>query len=40
VLDTDKLGDVTVLDLSGEPHPLKTLWNDQATVLVWLRHYG
>jgi hypothetical protein len=40
VVDTSKLGEVTVLDLHGEPHRLDALWAGGPTVLVWLRHYG
>lgn len=30
----------TVLDCSGSPVPLSTLWADGTRVLVFLRHYG
>lgn len=34
------LNDVTVLDLSGQPVSLPSLWADRPAVLVFLRHYG
>ena len=29
-----------VFDLSGERHPVGSLYADQPTIIVWLRHYG
>lgn len=34
------LDDVTVLDLSGEPAALASLWAERPALLVFLRHYG
>jgi hypothetical protein len=36
----EPLGQVTVLDLDGQPHPLSELWAERTAVLVFLRHYG
>ena len=30
----------TVLDLSGQPRALSTLWSERPAVLVFLRHFG
>lgn len=35
-----ELPSTTVLDQSGQPVVLSTLWSDQTRVLVFLRHYG
>jgi|APDOM4702015248_1054824.scaffolds.fasta_scaffold192684_2 hypothetical protein len=29
-----------VLDLDGQPHPLESLWQERAAVLVFVRHFG
>jgi len=29
-----------VLDLDGNPHPLGSLWDGRAAVLVFVRHFG
>jgi len=34
------LSDVEVLDLDGEPVRLGSVWQEQTTVLVFIRHYG
>ncbi len=34
------LSNIEVLDLSGAPVRLGTVWQDQTTVLVFIRHYG
>lgn len=34
------LSRVEVLDLDGQPLRLGTVWQDQTTVLVFIRHYG
>lgn len=31
---------VTVLNISGDPIEVSSLWRDQLTLLVFLRHYG
>jgi hypothetical protein len=38
--DTAAIEDYEVLDTSGEPVRLGSLWEDGPIVLVWLRHYG
>lgn len=37
---TTALAQLTVLDLSGTPVRVGSLWADQTRVLVWLRHFG
>lgn len=39
-IDTQALGALTVLTASKEPLPVRRIWEDQPTVLVWLRHFG
>jgi hypothetical protein len=36
----DDLAKLTVLDESGTPIELGTLWRDRPAVLVFLRHFG
>jgi len=36
----DDLAKMTVLDPSGSPVVLGTLWRDKVAVLVFLRHFG
>ena len=36
----DSLNDISVLDDKGKPVALNTLWQDQTTVLVFVRHFG
>ncbi len=36
----DDLAKMTVLDASGTPVVLGTLWRDQPAVLVFVRHFG
>lgn len=35
-----RLHDLTVLDLTGQPVAMGTLWRDQPVLLVYIRHYG
>jgi len=35
-----RLRDVEVLDTTGQPLPLGSLWTDRPVVLVFVRHYG
>ncbi|KPA18931.1 hypothetical protein MHK_000868 [Candidatus Magnetomorum sp. HK-1] len=35
-----ELGQLTVLDHNQESIPLASLWNNQKTVLVFVRHFG
>jgi hypothetical protein len=39
-MDLDALSDVTLADAGGDSHRLGDLWRNQATVLVFLRHFG
>jgi hypothetical protein len=34
------LAPLTVLDLSGQPVAMGSLWAERTRVLVWLRHFG
>jgi hypothetical protein len=34
------LAPLTVLDLTGTPVVLGSLWAERSRVLVWLRHFG
>ena len=38
--DASAIEDIELLDESGEPVRLGSLWEDGPAVLVWLRHYG
>lgn len=34
------LSNIQVLDLEGQPVRIGALWQDQTTILVFIRHYG
>jgi hypothetical protein len=36
----DDLAKLTVLDESGSPIELGTLWRDRTAILVFIRHFG
>jgi hypothetical protein len=38
--DAAAIADIQLLDVSGDPVRLGSLWEDGPVVLVWLRHYG
>jgi hypothetical protein len=38
--DAHAIEDIELLDESGEPVRLGSLWEEGPVVLVWLRHYG
>jgi len=38
--DTAAIENLELLDVSGDPVRLGSLWEDGPVVLVWLRHYG
>jgi hypothetical protein len=38
--DASAIDDVELLDTSGEPVRLGSLWEEGPAVIVWLRHYG
>ena len=38
--DTGAIENIELLDESGDPVRIGSLWEDGPVVLVWLRHYG
>ncbi len=39
-IDMQELGQLTVLDQNQQAIPLGSLWKNQTTVLVFVRHFG
>ncbi len=39
-VDTNALGQLTVVDREGKPIAIGSAWAEKPAVLVWLRHFG